>query len=201
MTDDYSDLTVSARAAMTDDKITPDAMDRLIAESMAEAEQELRSKVACHLLGRPVTVGDFLDRIAALAARLAEVEGAYKASRDETFRASCFSCEETKRADAAEARVAEFEAAADGDALTVAHLKGHADGRRDAAAKLVMAREAVRDLLWSLDNAAAILSSHGLESTMADPRPEARATLAELDAAPATATTDDRGTTEQEKNP
>jgi hypothetical protein len=58
------------------DKITPDALERLITESMAEAEQHLRSKVACHLLGRPVTVGDFLDRIAALAARLAEAEAA-----------------------------------------------------------------------------------------------------------------------------
>jgi hypothetical protein len=41
------------------------------------------------------------------------------------------------------ARVRELEAAADDDALTVAHLKGYADGRRAAEAKLAKAMEAL----------------------------------------------------------
>jgi hypothetical protein len=41
------------------------------------------------------------------------------------------------------ARVRELEAAADDDALTVAHLKGYADGRRAAEAKLAKAVEAL----------------------------------------------------------
>jgi hypothetical protein len=41
------------------------------------------------------------------------------------------------------ARVRELEAAADGDALTVAHLKGYADGRRAAEAKLAKALELI----------------------------------------------------------
>jgi hypothetical protein len=50
--------------------------------------------------------------------------------------------------------------------------------RKDAAS-LDILRDMLLDMLWALDNAAAILSAHGLESTMADPRPAARKWIAE----------------------
>jgi hypothetical protein len=56
---------------------------------------------------------------------------------------------EMDRRISAEALVRELEAAADGDALTVAHLKGHADGRRAAEARIeeleAKLRQAIKD--------------------------------------------------------
>jgi hypothetical protein len=60
-------------------------MSETTTEALQKAETELRGQVACHLLGKPVTVGDFLDRIATLAAerdtlaaRVKELEAALR---------------------------------------------------------------------------------------------------------------------------
>ena len=64
------------------------------------------------------------------------------------------------------ARVRELEAAADDDALTVAHLKGYADGRRAAEAKLA---EVVEALTPSGDTKAAYIAE--VETDCPDGRP------------------------------
>jgi hypothetical protein len=80
-----------------------------------------------------------------------------------------------------------LEAAADDDALTVAHLKGYADGRRAAEAKLAEVVEALRKLHHSVCGETGFASCVRIDSGKAYPWPAldeadelARTTLAEL---------------------
>jgi hypothetical protein len=66
MSHDYSDLTVSARAAMTDDKITPDAVERFDLGRLCGMIPNMNVSEK----GQWVRASDY----DALAARLAEVE-------------------------------------------------------------------------------------------------------------------------------
>jgi hypothetical protein len=46
----------------------PDTSAEAVEQAYNDAKSQLRSQIACWLLGRPITVGDFFERIEALAA-------------------------------------------------------------------------------------------------------------------------------------
>jgi hypothetical protein len=56
----------------------PDTSTEAVEQAYNDAKSQLRSQIACWLLGRPITVGDFFDRIETLAAE----RDALQAERD-----------------------------------------------------------------------------------------------------------------------